>query len=343
MSEESPKVCFVIAPIGEPESEIRKRSDQILRHVISPAVESRGYKAVRADELDKPGLITSQVIQHVVEDPLVVADLTDRNPNVFYELAIRHAIRKPIIQIIRKGESIPFDVAGTRTIFVDHQDLDNVESAKSSILEQIDSLEEDSSDLESPISVSLDLQRLRQSENPEQRSLADLVSILSEIKSDMSTFEEKLEANADIKLDGREFHMLVRQLSDVVEHAASNSRTERRQRVDPLSILRITHSLKRTSESSLVLPVVLGPLREDAPWLYEVGMKLFEQLEANDYTRALTTAEQLVRLSDLTRELIEQRPELRGFVIELIEYLDYLRANVPAQQHLNAPPRHQTY
>ena len=108
MTDENVKMCFVIAPIGEPDSETRKRSDQILRHIIRPAVEHRGYEAVRADELDKPGMITSQVIQHVIGAPLVIADLTERNPNVFYELAIRHAIRKPIIQIIRKGENIPF-------------------------------------------------------------------------------------------------------------------------------------------------------------------------------------------------------------------------------------------
>lgn len=192
MTSEDERICFVIAPIGEPDSDIRKRSDQVLRYLIAPAVEHKGYTAVRADELDKPGMITSQVIQHVVEDPLVIADLTGRNPNVFYELAIRHAIRKPIVQIISKGENIPFDVAGTRTIFVDHHDLDNVAQAKESILEQIDALEADSSDLETPISVSLDLQRLRQSENPEQRSLADMVSLLSEIQNGLSTLDANL-------------------------------------------------------------------------------------------------------------------------------------------------------
>ena len=108
--------CFVISPIGESDSDTRKRADQILRHVIKPAVEQCGYIATRADEIDQPGIITSQVIQRVVEDPLVVADLTERNPNVFYELAIRHALRKPLVQIIKKGEQIPFDVAATRTV-----------------------------------------------------------------------------------------------------------------------------------------------------------------------------------------------------------------------------------
>jgi len=69
---------------------------------------------MRADELAEPGIITSQVIQHIVDDQLVIADLTERNPNVFYELALRHALRKPVVQIIHRGEAIPFDVAGMR-------------------------------------------------------------------------------------------------------------------------------------------------------------------------------------------------------------------------------------
>lgn len=95
------------------------------------------------------------MIQHIVDDPLVIADRTERNPNVFYELAIRHAIRKPLVQLIKKGEQIPFDVAGTSTIHVDHRDLDSVEDAKAEIVAQIKSLEADSSTLETPISVSL--------------------------------------------------------------------------------------------------------------------------------------------------------------------------------------------
>lgn len=172
----SDRICFVIAPIGEPESEMRKRSDQVLKHVIGPVAADCGYKAIRADQISEPGMITSQVIQHIVDDPLVIADLTDRNPNVFYELAIRHAIRKPLVQLIKQGEQILFDAAGTRTIHVDHRDLDSVQEAKKEIASQITSLEKDASKLETPISVSLDLQLLRQSDNPEQRSLGDVLA-----------------------------------------------------------------------------------------------------------------------------------------------------------------------
>ena len=140
MADTNEKICFVIAPIGEPGSDIRKRSDQVLEHIIRPVVESCGYKAVRADEIAEPGIITNQIIRHVVDDPLVIADLTGQNPNVFYELAIRHATRKPLVQIINKVEDIPFDVGPMRTIAVNHQDLDSVEKAKTEIEKQIQSL-----------------------------------------------------------------------------------------------------------------------------------------------------------------------------------------------------------
>ena len=156
MADTNEKICFVIAPIGETGSDIRERSDQVLKHIIRPVVKFCGYKAVRADEIAEPGMITNQIIRHVIDDPLVIADLTGQNANVFYELAIRHATRKPLVQIINKVEDIPFDVGSMRTISVDHQNLDSVEKAKTEIKKQIQSLEKNSSSLESPISVALE-------------------------------------------------------------------------------------------------------------------------------------------------------------------------------------------
>jgi len=192
---EDKKTCFVISPIGTDESDIRKRSDQILKHVLKPAADSCGFKAIRADDLSEPGMITSQVIQHVIDDPLVVADLTGMNPNVFYELAIRHAIRKPLIQIIQKNEKFPFDVAGMRTVGVDHTDLDSVEDAKNEIVKQINVImKKKPEEIESPISVSLELQALRHSDNPEERSFAKFISTVTELRSDIANIAQRLSA-----------------------------------------------------------------------------------------------------------------------------------------------------
>ncbi|MBR8243894.1 hypothetical protein [Burkholderia multivorans] len=191
--------CFVISPIGADGSDVRRRADQIFRHVITPAVEAHGFEAIRADKISEPGLITTQIIQHIVEDPLVIADLTGSNPNVFYELAIRHAIRKPLVQIIQKDEKIPFDVAGMRTIPVDHHDLDSVQEAKSEIEKQVKAvLGKQPDEIESPISVSLELQALRRSENPEDRTLAEIVSAIADLRTDISSIEKKISTESTI-------------------------------------------------------------------------------------------------------------------------------------------------
>lgn len=150
------KRCFVISPIGERGSRTRARSDKILNEIIRPAVRECGYMVFRADEIDQPGLITSQVVRHIIQDSLVVADLTGRNPNVFYELGICHSLRKPLIQLIAKGEPIPFDVAGMRTISIDHQRRTSREEARQAIIRQVLALEKGKAKLETPISVAKD-------------------------------------------------------------------------------------------------------------------------------------------------------------------------------------------
>ena len=129
--------CFIICPIGSENSESRKRSDKLLKHVFKPVLDRNDYKALRADQIPKVGLITTQIINLIIESPLVIADLTDSNPTVFYELSIRHSIKKPYIQVIEKGQKIPFDLSGIRTIEIDITDLDNVEIAIKEIEKQI--------------------------------------------------------------------------------------------------------------------------------------------------------------------------------------------------------------
>lgn len=147
------KQCFVISPIGKPCSSIRARADRVLDQIIRPAVNQCGYTVVRADEIERSGLINSQIVRHLMQDPLVVADLTGGNPNVFYELAIRHLSGKPFVQLISNGETIPFDVAGMRTIIVDHRDRQGREKARLAILRQVLAFENGKARLETPISL----------------------------------------------------------------------------------------------------------------------------------------------------------------------------------------------
>jgi hypothetical protein len=118
-------LCFYVTPIGEDDSPERKHADVLLGHLIDPAVDALdlGLRVVRADHIDNPGLITAQVIQHLLRARLVVADLSFHNPNVFYELAIRHATGKPTVLICRAEDSLPFDISDVRTIRIDMADI----------------------------------------------------------------------------------------------------------------------------------------------------------------------------------------------------------------------------
>src|SRR5579859_4386965 len=102
--------CFYITPIGNPESDERLHADLFMGSLVEPALQEMGLKLVRADQIGEAGLITAQVIEYIVRSPLVVADLSYHNPNVFYELALRHAVRRPIVQIIRAADRVPFDL-----------------------------------------------------------------------------------------------------------------------------------------------------------------------------------------------------------------------------------------
>lgn len=115
--------CFYIAPIGEEASEVRKHSDLFLNSIVDPALKDFGLTVVRADKIGESGMITSQILDHLLKARLVIVDLSFHNPNVFYELAIRHASKLPIVQISRKSDRLPFDVDQVRTIEIDTTDI----------------------------------------------------------------------------------------------------------------------------------------------------------------------------------------------------------------------------
>jgi len=240
-------VCFVIAPIGDSESEVRKRSDQILKHLIEPVCSSAGYRPIRADHISEPGIITTQVIQHILEDPMVVADLTGKNPNVFYELAIRHALRKPYVQIIQQGERIPFDVSAIRTIEVDHHDLDSVENAKAEILRQMESMAGRRCVVDSPISVAVDLDFLRQSGRPEDRELGAVLTAVAELGSSVAGISKRLSDPGGVLPPAYIRDLLVRELRPLFFELRDS--VSERPRVSDAVIAELAFSLNQIRQS----------------------------------------------------------------------------------------------
>lgn len=127
---EDMRKCLIICPIGDEGSQTRANADKLLKHIIVPICEECGFNPVRVDKINDANSITQTIIEHLEEDDLVIADITEHNPNVFYEMGYRARAKKPMIYLRRKGESLPFDVNTMRTYEYDLTDLDSVEDIK---------------------------------------------------------------------------------------------------------------------------------------------------------------------------------------------------------------------
>lgn len=144
--------CFVISPIGTPDSEERECADRFLE-LIKEISELHNLETVRADEVSGTSDINNDVIERVLNSDLCIIDLSGLNPNVMYEFGIRYQTGLPYIICARQGTTLPFDVISRRTIF--YGDLDNVKElreAKAAIRRFIQAFE--NTDYQSPTLIS---------------------------------------------------------------------------------------------------------------------------------------------------------------------------------------------
>ena len=132
-------------------------------------------------------MITMHIIRHILNDQMVVADLTDYNANVFYELALRHAFRKPVVQMIHEGQRPPFDVGGLRTVFYELS-LDGASRASEQVRKQMAAALASESAPESPVSIAARLEDLTRTRGgqaePLLEALLDQVDALSKSVAD---------------------------------------------------------------------------------------------------------------------------------------------------------------
>jgi len=90
--------------------------DEVYYEVIKPTLQGVGLVCQRLDELPDPTHITSDIVNYIEGADLIIADLTNANPNVFYELAVAHSLNKPTVMIVQDIEAVPFDLQDYRVI-----------------------------------------------------------------------------------------------------------------------------------------------------------------------------------------------------------------------------------
>ncbi|MCX6599960.1 MAG: hypothetical protein NT025_00130, partial [bacterium] len=104
--------CFVMMPFGG-------WFDTYYQDVYVPAIKEAGFEPVRADELFSSGGVVEQIWEQIRKAKLLIADLTGKNANVFYELGLAHAARKPVVFITKDVTDVPFDLKHLRVIVFD--------------------------------------------------------------------------------------------------------------------------------------------------------------------------------------------------------------------------------
>ena len=114
--------------------------NDVYSDAIRPLVEEIGYEVVRVDEISQPGIILNDIWSQLTEASVVIAEVTEANPNVYYEIGVAHALNKPTVLLAQKGTKLPFDLGPHRCIFYENtiagraRLLDSLRSSLSAVL-----------------------------------------------------------------------------------------------------------------------------------------------------------------------------------------------------------------
>ncbi len=106
--------CFVIMPISEIDGYKPGHFNHVFNDILAPACSEAGYDPVRVDQVRQTNLIHLDILQRLIDSPMVLCDLSSRNPNVLFELGLRQAFDKPVVLVQEKGTPKIFDIAPLR-------------------------------------------------------------------------------------------------------------------------------------------------------------------------------------------------------------------------------------
>jgi hypothetical protein len=124
------KLCFVLMPF-------RADLDPVHRTIREAVVLDNGLICERADDIYSAGIVVDEVWEKICEAQIVVAEVTGRNANVFYEMGLAHALGKPVVILAQSASDIPFDLQHRRAILYKPDRLDQLRIRLSSTVERL--------------------------------------------------------------------------------------------------------------------------------------------------------------------------------------------------------------
>lgn len=190
------KVCFIISTIGEEGSPERLTADEKYDLVFEPVLKELKYTAIRADKESTPNSISRDIISRIIHSNLVIADVSDYNPNVFYELAIRNAVKRPVIVIKKPTQKLPFDIIDKRAISLDMTSNRQWVNSKAQLAEYIESAERDPDKASESILTDFDFQI---DKNKVQTPQSSLSLELKDIKDAISRLSGEIAPGREVR------------------------------------------------------------------------------------------------------------------------------------------------
>lgn len=94
--------------------------NEVYRDAIKPLVEEIGFEPMRVDDVSHPGIILNDIWLQLTEATVVIAEITEANPNVYYEIGVAQALREPTVLLAQRGTKLLFDLGPHRCIFYDN-------------------------------------------------------------------------------------------------------------------------------------------------------------------------------------------------------------------------------
>lgn len=183
-------ICFVMMPISDGAGYETGHFNRVYEHLFKPAIEAAGFAYERADDITKTDYIVVNIVKKIIEADMVLCDLSSRNPNVLYELGLRHAYQKKVVLVKDIRTEKIFDVQGLR--YTEYDGTLRVDAVQKDVVRIKDSLLKTFSDDGDSVNSIVQLSGIVAAQPPQGRKVSSdtamLLNAIEGIQNQFSSF-----------------------------------------------------------------------------------------------------------------------------------------------------------